>query len=306
MLQEVSQYAPVKLKKMEECFAKLKADIKDINARMELVECIKEFTKIDDVTLLLDNTKNAGIYPIYKYDHAIKFSKIVQSLIDRREYNKPISPQKLMSLETVQEPATAIVRVYIYMGKPFINMLTPEELVAVFLHEIGHVFAITTRIPFEALSFLKGLFQSLVFTKTVLYVTAIVTHFYFLYTLIALGLIYGITFHMRLGESIADKYAARYGYGDELVKVLEKCGKPKKTKNTFFGKVKSFMIALASVARLIVDPYEHPSDRKRIRDLEKKIFNEYRQLYPEYKDMINQIEYDYRQENTKEKEVVAV
>lgn len=301
LINEVSEFAPQKLKDIEVSFENLKKDSKNKLHRISLIQNIKDFSKIKNVILILDNEMNAGIIPVYKPETAISFVSVFKNTFPFGKYDKPITPKELKNLKTVKEPVDAIDRIYLFIGRPLLRILSPQELVAVLLHELGHVYIVTSSIPYQVLRLIKNFAQYFVAVKSFLYVTNIITEFYLIFTLLSFGMIYGITFTRRLGETEADKYVLKYGYGDEFITTMNKFNAPRKVKKSFIGKVNDYIKTFGDYLKFIFDPFEHPSNTKRIDDIENKIFNDYRKIYPQYKSIFDMVQHDYK----KNKEVIA-
>jgi len=293
LLQESSPNAPKILKEMELLFNNLKKNKNDHNNREKLISKIKDFTKIEKVVFILEKGFNAGVFTLYKPTAASSFSQIISYALESKDFNeKPM--KQLSSLKEVKEPANAIDTIYIFYGQDMVKALTGAELVAVLLHELGHTFMTTTNLPYKLLSTFKRLFAGTIYLNFLAKIFDFIAFkFYLLYNLIALGFIWGITFDKRRNEYAADKFVLKYGYADDLISVLAKFKKPTRTPSGWLDKVKEFINQIYTILTTIINPSDHPSLDRRIKQLENKIFNEYRKQYPEYKTTIDMIQTDY-------------
>ena len=199
-----------------------------------------------------------------------------------------------------------IERIYIFIGKPLLKVLSPRELVAVLLHEFGHVFSTTSSIPGNILFVLKQIlkiafFSSPLIMKMMYNITAI--HHILIVYLVISALLNGITFTEHIGEYGGDNYALKYGYGDELISALNKFGNNReKAKGGIAYKIKDFLRSLVAIVQRIVAPTfnsDHPDLEIRIKKLEEQIFNEFKKIYPKYKEIFDLVRSDYRLQEAK-------
>ncbi len=305
ILNEVSEYAPKKLREMEETFAILKKSSNNKNARLQLLKQIKEFTKIHDVVLFFDNEFNLGVITKYKNDKLLSVIKSFASILKPEQ--KRIRNNTLVTLNSVEESSEAIDIIYIFIGRPMIKQLTPKEMVAVLLHEFGHVYSTTSNLPENLLFILKSIIlkpikisnsmKDWLFSKIV-----------FLYTLAVSVFIHGITFTQHVGEHNADNFALRYGYGDELILALNKFNTREKIKKSKTNKLKDFLKTLSDIFLRFFTPTKnelsddpHPEVKTRIEKLERQMFSEYKRTYPNYKEVFDLIRSDYNKQEAKTK-----
>lgn len=293
---ESSQNAPTVLKDIEETFRQLKKSPNNKYARQNLLSQIKSFTKSPEVVLFIDNEFNAGVITVYKKADLKNIIESTIKVFSLNDENTVITPSKLKNMQTVQESSDAVERIYVFIGKPFIRMFQPDELVAILLHEIGHVYAVTTNIPESVLQFFKTFIQMTIIVKFFLRVLNQITEIYILYNLIVFGLVHGITFTQRYGEYKADKFALKYGYGDSLLTALDKLRIKEKPKHGLINSIKRFFQDIAILFSSLFVPQTHPSKEGRIRKLQEKIFNEYKIVYPQYKDILDLVQNDYQKQ----------
>ena len=166
LIQEVSEFAPQKLKELEETFKALKKSHNNKKARVGLIQQIKDFTKIPEVVLFIDNEFNAGVITVYKSNTIVN---ILKSFIDTfKSKQELISPNQLKKMTSVEESAEYIQRIYVFIGKPLLKVLSPQELVAILLHEFGHVYATTSAVPNNLLFLFKQLFNLVFLSQPIL------------------------------------------------------------------------------------------------------------------------------------------
>ena len=268
-----------------------------------MLQQIKDFTKIRNVVLFFDDEFNLGV--VTKYKNA-KILSIVKSFFEMFKRGKMIIRNKtLPALMSVDESADAIDIVYIFIGKPMMKALTPKELVAVVLHELGHVYSTTSSIPGNILLFLKTvLLKPIQINSSVS--DWIFSKIVFLYTMIVSVLIHGITFTQHIGEYQADNFALRYGYGDELVLALNKFYKIEKvnkkniaTSKIFIKKIIDAFLRIFTTSKDETSESPHPDTKTRIEKLESQIFGEYKKTYPNYKEVFDLIRADYKAQEEK-------
>ncbi len=305
LLNEVSEFAPKKLEEFEHVFALLKKSHNNKSARFKLLQLIKDFTKIHDVVVFIDDEFNLGV--VTKYKDTELLSLIKSFLFMFVEKNPPLSNKKLRKLESVEESSENIEIIYIFIGKPLLKFLTPKELVAVLLHELGHVFSTSDEIPNNILLLLK----SILIRPIKLFGSdkdQIVSRLTFLYTMTVSLLIRGITFTQHIGEYRADNFALKYGYGDELITALNKIKTVEKIKTRNFSKANSIIKSIINFLKKIFVPSSndlrsnpHPDTISRIEKLENQIFEEYKNTYPKYKEVFDLIRADYKAREAKTK-----
>lgn len=298
LLNEVSEFAPKKLREMEATFAALKKSSNNKTARLKLLQQIKEFTKIHDIVLFFDDDFNFAVIPKYKDVEILGIAKAFLTMFS--EKNAPLMDKNLRKLKSVEESSEAIDIVYIYIGKPLLKMLTPSELVAIVLHELGHVYSTTSHIPGNLAFLLKGILlkplNSKLFVEDV-----ILSKLLFLYSMTIAILVHGITFTQHVGEYRADNFALKYGYGDEMISALNKFRTIEKLFKKTTPKARIFLKKIVDLFWQIftIDEDErrkqpHPDSIKRIRKLEEQMFEEYKKIYPHYKETFDLIRTNYR------------
>ena len=305
LLNEVSEYAPKKLREMEDTFAALKKSSNNKQARLKLLQQIKEFTKIHDVVLFFDNEFNFAIIPQYKNVEILGIAKAFLTMFS--EEHAPLANKKLKKITSVEESSDAIEIVYIYIGKPLLKMLTPQELVAVLLHELGHAYSTTSHLPSNLAVLFKRLLLKPLKSKAISNDT-ILSKLLFLYSMTISILVHGITFTQHIGEHNADNFSLKYGYGDEMISALNKFHTIEKLFKQTRPKAKTFLQKIIEMFWNIfsIDDDEkrtqpHPESKKRIEKLESQMFEEYKKIYPNYKDTFDLIKADYKMREAKTK-----
>jgi len=299
ILQEVSQYAPKKLKEIEKTLSELKKSSNNKNARLKLIQQIKDFTKINDVVLFIDKELNAGVITVYKKN---RFKDIIKTIADKfSTKQKKVSIEDLPKLTTVSENSELVERIYIFIGKPLLKLLTPQEMMAVLLHEFGHVYSATSDVPDTIMALLKPFLTASTFLLSILRRTGVLemaVELFILYQVVISVFIHGISFTQRIGETKADNFVVKYGYADELVNVLNKFKGKEKDNPGFVGLVKKFFSEIIRILFFVFNPPEHPTEDKRIKNLEDQIYGSFKKYYPHYGEAIDLVRADYRRQRS--------
>ena len=305
LLNEVSEFAPKKLREMEETFSLLKKSHNNKAARLKLLQQVKEITKIHDVVIFIDNELNLGVVTKYKNSELLNLLKSFTVMFSKEK--RPISNRNLRKMDAFEESSEAIEIIYLFIGKPMLKLLTPQELVAVLLHELGHVYSTTSDIPNNIMLLLKTLL-----IRPILDIEStkdrILSKLVFLYSMLISLFVRGITFTQHIGEYQADNFALKYGYGDDLVTALNKFKTKEKVGKSKSIKTNSFMKQLLQIFLKIFTPTSdeksmmpHPEVETRIDKLEKQMFEEYKKTYPNYKEVFDLIRADYKAKEAQSK-----
>lgn len=284
---EVSRFRSDLLKDIDEVFARIKRDKNNVQAKKDLVSLLKEFTNVKHMVLSVKkDLLNAAVVPIYNRQLSL-------DIIDLFRDYKPSEDKKV---ETIEEPEKYIRKIYIVLGDKLINLLTPRELTAIFLHELGHVYAHTANLPRMIVSILKKITAASIpvrigagiFFHAVIGMPILIT-----VMLISFFLSRSMTFIEHRGEYKADQFAVKYGYGDELIKVLYKIHniETNEQKNIhWLKKLLNFFI------EIFVYPSSHPDTPKRIIKISEDLEEEYKQMYPKLSKEIGIILSDIKSE----------
>jgi len=145
-----------------------------------------------------------------------------------------------------------VKRIELIFGNDFIKEHTPPELTAILLHEIGHLL---NYLSIMMTSILKIMYPIYLIARGLRMIPFIGAVFYPLF------LITSRTLHFaeHIGEYQADKFSAKYGYGDELVSALKKWENEEvkiKKKLTIFQRISMLQELLVSST--------HPANKDRI------------------------------------------
>ena len=160
-----------------------------------------------------------------------------------------------------------IKKVYIILGTNLLKDITPREMTAIILHEIGHI---VNHIG-ESLSSLRY------FSHKTSYILSVLNHVPVLNAVILpLYIISSRTlyFTSHVGEYNADKFAAEYGYGDELISVIHKWD----LEESKYNSQKNFTSYLSQLKYFILGK-SHPDDKDRIKELAEEIKKNYSNKY---------------------------
>lgn len=271
LLLEASKFRSELLKDLDDAFSLLKKDNKSIKAKKKVTDIIQEFSKIKTVVF---NTKskflNASVIPVY--DQLIS-SDLINILKDYQ------ASGNIRNLEIVEEPSKYIKKIYVIFGIELINTFSPRELTAIFLHELGHVFTYTSNLPRILLALVKNTVGTIgqFFKTPILYILNIFTlPIYFMTMILIITFVRTLTFLEHKSEYRADQFAAKYGYGDEMIKVLYKFHNKyieTESKKAWYKKIWDYI-------EEIFVPSSHPQSSKRIEELSEKMSADYKKLYP--------------------------
>lgn len=267
---EVSKYRSDILKDIDKIFSRIKENNKDLAAKKELTQKIKEFTSVKHVVLTLKpKYTNASVIPIYNQTISTDLINLLKDFE---------SGENLKNLNVIEEPSKYIKKVYIIIGIDLINMFSPRELTSILLHELGHVYTYTSNLP----RLLLNVFQKFVGFVGEIFKTPILAILnllslpaYAIASLIVITLTRSLTFLEHKSEYRADQFPIKYGYGDEFVKVLYRLHKHVETKKhrVWYEKLWSFINSWFI-------PSTHPASSKRINEMSDKILDEYKKIYP--------------------------
>ena len=120
---EVSKYRSDILKDIDKIFSRIKENNKDLAAKKELTQKIKEFTSVKHVVLTLKpKYTNASVIPIYNQTISTDLINLLKDFE---------SGENLKNLNVIEEPSKYIKKVYIIIGIDLINMFSPRELTCV-------------------------------------------------------------------------------------------------------------------------------------------------------------------------------
>jgi len=268
---EVSKYRSDILKDIDKIFSRIKENNKDLAAKKELTQKIKEFTSVKHVVLTLKpKYTNASVIPIYNQTISTDLINLLKDFE---------SGENLKNLNVIEEPSKYIKKVYIIIGIDLINMFSPRELTSILLHELGHVYTYTSNLP----RLLLNVFQKFVGFVGEIFKTPILAILnllslpsYAIASLIVITLTRSLTFLEHKSEYRADQFPIKYGYGDEFVKVLYKLH----SRQVEVEKHRAWYEKLWGFINSWFIPSTHPASSKRINEISDKILDEYKKIYP--------------------------
>lgn len=275
---EVSKFRSEILKEIDQDFAQLKVDKKNSAARKTLVENIKKFSGIKHVILSLKKDyMNAAVIPIYNQTISMDLVNVF------KDYE---AGENIKTLNVVEEPSTYIKKIYIIFGNELIDKFSARELTAILLHELGHSFTHTANLPRILLSLVTkgvGIIGSVLKTPILLIFNWLTIPAYLISSLIVITIVRSLTFLEHKGEYRADQFPAKYGYGDEIIKVLYKIHNAeveKESKESWLAKVWNFI-------EWLYMPSSHPNSSKRIEEVNEQMLSHYKKLYPKLSNELN-------------------
>lgn len=257
------------LKRIDKNFKNLKDDIRNNDVKRDLILNIKDFTNIQKIRFSIKkNFDNAVVITLYNQNLSKDF------------FNKNISTNfKYIS--------KYIKNVYIIFGDKFFDRLSSMELTAVLLHELGHSFAHTSNLSSIFNSYLVLISSILMIPVTILS-PFIATPIMLTSLLILFTVNRTAAFRQHYGEYGSDKFASRYGYADEMIRVLHKFHLEEKKfkekqmlkKGLFLDKIVDFIIQLWF-------PKEHPNTSERVCKAANDLMSDYKSQYPKLKNDLN-------------------
>ena len=294
-LSEVSEYAPKILREIEGNIEILRNNYTDKNARTKLVLLLRKFTKIDRVNIFYQLDEfNAGVIPTYKKNISSDFSSKVRDVLGGKDVStNRVKSEDLKKLKFIAEPIKYIESLNIFIGVPLLKALTPPEMVATLLHEIGHTFNSTSNISYLYVKMVKELLSLSFAGYAYLRIVNVIEQFLPVFYFGTLALVYGITITQHRNEYNADKYAVKYGYGDELISVFKKLDstvKVRENRTSIKTKLSKFLLLIKDFFITAIFSYEHPSVQSRVDQIEDLLYSKYKEIYPKYDTEIKEIQ----------------
>jgi hypothetical protein len=278
---EVSIDAPRYFKQLEidlDIFTKKK--YKDFS-KAELNKIAKQLSKTlnqilnVDTEVKIDNFKNCMVYPQYY------FLEERHQKVDKD--NKLIIEESLLNVKKVY--FFIDIKMFMYDLK-----LTPSELVGILLHEIGHVTYHRNFITHFFDQFLNRFKFGVNLTSLV--ATSPIGLLIFLHrilppqvllVIILIGFLITRTLSIfeHKQEYYCDKFAVKYGYGDEIASAFIKLDKfMKKTSEV---KKRGILKKIIDFIKTIFNSTSHPSNVNRICNIAEKLKKDYINSYPKIK-----------------------
>jgi hypothetical protein len=268
---EASQFRSEILKEVDQNFTQIKKDKTDLAAKKALVKNIKDFSGIKDVIITFKKEYyNVAVIPIYNQLVSTDLLNVF------KDYE---AGENIKSLTVVEEPTKYIKKVYIIIGNEIVDKLLPRELTAIILHELGHCFTYTANLPRVLLAFFQKYIGriGLVLKIPVLWFLKIfVLPAFLISTLIIITVVRSLTFLEHKSEYKADQFATKYGYGEEMIKVLHKIY----TRQVEREKYETWQEKLCDFMKELFSPPVHPVNSRRIEEVNDQMLNEYKKLYP--------------------------
>jgi hypothetical protein len=239
---------------------------------------------LKQVTLLRKNIKAfTGINAVYfsikpdlfnAYVHT-KYKNILPKLFSKENVSK-------FSGIKAEESPKYIEGVYIVFGDKLIKEISPRQSTSILLHEIGHIYQYTSKMSYITPWILKNTSQFAILGTLINPVTIPVA-------LLLFGFARTLTFFDHVGEFKSDEYAVKYGYGDEMAKVMYKFSqyykKPKES---------SWLRSTVAFIKNIFSLSTHPEETKRVCAIIDKMKKDYKKKYPKMSKEISTIYADIK------------
>lgn len=233
-----------------------------------IVEFIKDNQSLkfknDDQYLIFNKTPDFEKTKQCSYLGVVSFNvdksyKILKTATDK------VSIYDMQTLFEMKFGFTDVESLQIGVGSLIFTSCTPSEVLAIILHELGHIFGMRSHFTFILLlSILKTVF--------------VVGSLFVPWTIQLIPLAFA---HLRLisllhhkDEHTADSFATHYGYGDDLMRVFkrfESRGKPSKSKILNF---------LKHSYKLLFTYSSHPHGFERMDRIKTMITDSYSIMYP--------------------------
>lgn len=260
IFEKSSKSMPI-FEEIDRCFEQIKNNrknkksISDLTNQLETnIKKISGVRKVD--VKIIKNLYNAYASPIYKKILPVTFNPKNNQILKR-------TVKKKFQLE---ETGKFISELNLGFGTKLLNEFTPQECTAVLLHELGHALKHTSFVGLFWKQILKKIAKLSIFT-----VGLISPQLY----MASLLLFRGTSIFDHIEEYSADSYTSQYGYGDEMLRVLNKFKKNNikfKKKNPvryFSEKILGYLFGTT-----------HPEDDKRQCSIINQMLNEYANMYP--------------------------
>jgi len=250
LLFEASGFRNPILKEIDSEFLKLKTSDNEkdfLPIKKKLQNLIQKFTGAKHVFISIKKDMfNAYVIPIY---NGTFYKKVSQS--------KSVEEKGIEGSEYID-------RIYITFGLDLINKCNNKQLTAVLLHELGHAFLHKSHI----LSFIKKIS-----------ILGIIPLKFGLNVPIGLALLLilrTLSFFDHKEEYNADKFAVKYGYGDDFAKLMLSVHKNNQLNKSKIRKIFDLFITT-------VYPSEHPRPKNRINKINNIYLKKYQKIYPDIK-----------------------
>ncbi|MFW6247161.1 MAG: M48 family metalloprotease [bacterium] len=274
---EVSQKAPKELQELSAKFKQLKDYLKnDIYNETKKIE-----VEITDILRRFTGIKNLEFQVYFRFSNTIVLINY-KNLVKFYSKNKNETPTRV-----IKENPEHIEKCRILMGDEDIKKFTPDECVAILLHEFGHIYAHKSKFPFIFKTYAQILLGTSGVGITFSYILNLITNAYspaayLPYIGIIVALTRSLSFYDHMGEYNADKFAVKYGYGDEIFSVIRqsqlKTTKPKERKKT-----------LSYAIKKLLNFQTHPYDTDRLCKIAKDMQKEYTEMYPKLSQHIKNV-----------------
>ena len=273
LIVEVSAQAPRELRRMERIVDPLCSDPMNLsdnelgNIALQLSDSIRNFGGFEEVEIEFhEDLFNFFVYPFYYAE-------------------KPAEPR--------DDIDPMVKGMHIIIGLKMIKDLnmTPQEFVAVILHEIGHIHYHKNAAPRILTNLFRNIGQRGVAAGTF---STLFGMFQYaagnLVTVPIIGPIILVTFltitrtnsiFEHKEEYGADRFAVQHGYGDEIKNFVAKLGNVSYQDNR-----RSLIRRAMDFVKNIMNIGTHPQSKNRVCNIAKSMLNEHARMYPELRNAV--------------------
>jgi len=278
---EVSQRAPRALRQLEKIIEPLtNQNISENEANTTLQRAerqLYQFTGVPVRIYFKPDLVNMMTFPNFDFD------------ANPSQLKGLIGEQEIGNIKDVMNISASITRINIIIGHKFITdfKLTAGEIVAIILHELGHIYYHKSFFSFIFKNLLRALsvagirvnFLASIFIKIQ---TGVFEPVFWVIGYALLMTTRTLSFFEHREEYNCDKVAAQFGYGMEMESALSKLqGIPQRKNRWFFTKFTDFVKRIANIG-------SHPDGASRACNVAKSMLKEYADLYPDAREIIQQ------------------
>lgn len=268
ILNEALSTRPKLLKEVELLIDLLKKDYKNKSIILDIENKLQKFSQVNKIKFIIKPGLN-NAYVITEYNNT--FERILKTIIYPTNNDTNISSKIKTSDDIIQYIDT----IYIIFGTKLLKECTNKEVVAIILHEFGHVFGHTSYI-FKLAAIINNILRKIILQLK----QFAIFPFLGLIVFAIIILTKSLSFLEHINEYNADEFAIKYGYGDEMAAIIIKWKNQEEKK----FKINEF---LKWLIKLTIPGSTHPSNEKRICNLKNKLLNDYTKQYAPINNELN-------------------